>query len=211
MRAFVGHSFHDKDKQLVRDIKDFIESEEIEYITGEKAQNSSVADKVQERVLKDVHRVLKPGGSVYIGIENRLAYFYFLGKKDPHSGLRFVNLMPRFLADFYSMLVKGHKYHTYIHSMGGYRRLLNRAGFKKTEFFTPVPGYLNFKYIIPLADEREINYWVKRLVSEKFLFASFRLRFLYALVCFFLKTPFAGLLKYFVPDYSIVGTKEDKS
>ena len=50
MRAFVGHSFHDKDKQLVRDIKDFIESEEIECITGEKAQNRSVAEKVKERI-----------------------------------------------------------------------------------------------------------------------------------------------------------------
>ena len=50
MRAFVGHSFHDKDNQLVRDIKDFIESAGIEYITGEKAQNSSVAQKVKDRI-----------------------------------------------------------------------------------------------------------------------------------------------------------------
>ena len=50
MRAFIGYSFHDKDKQLVRDIQDFIESEEIECVTGERAQNRSVAEKVKERI-----------------------------------------------------------------------------------------------------------------------------------------------------------------
>ncbi|MCJ7631397.1 nucleotide-binding protein [Candidatus Bathyarchaeota archaeon] len=50
MKAFVGHSFSDKDSQLVRDIKDFIESAGIECTTGEKAQNSSVAEKVKERI-----------------------------------------------------------------------------------------------------------------------------------------------------------------
>ncbi|GAG70805.1 unnamed protein product, partial [marine sediment metagenome] len=50
MKAFVGHSFHDKDDQLVRAIRDFIESAEIEYITGEQAQNSSVAQKVKDRI-----------------------------------------------------------------------------------------------------------------------------------------------------------------
>ena len=50
MEAFVGHSFSDKDSQLIRQIKDFIESTGIECTTGEKAQNSSVAEKVQERI-----------------------------------------------------------------------------------------------------------------------------------------------------------------
>jgi len=50
MKAFIGHSFNDKDSQLIRDIKDFIESAEIECGTGEKAQNKSVAEKVKERI-----------------------------------------------------------------------------------------------------------------------------------------------------------------
>jgi thioredoxin-like negative regulator of GroEL len=50
MEAFIGHSFSDKDSQLVRDIKDFIESTGIECTTGEKAQNSSVAEKVKEKI-----------------------------------------------------------------------------------------------------------------------------------------------------------------
>lgn len=50
MEAFVGHSFSDKDSQLIRDIKDFIESTGTKYTTGEKAQNSSVAEKVKERI-----------------------------------------------------------------------------------------------------------------------------------------------------------------
>lgn len=50
MEAFVGHSFSDKDSRLIRQIKDFIESTGIECTTGEKAQNSSVAEKVQEKI-----------------------------------------------------------------------------------------------------------------------------------------------------------------
>ena len=50
MKAFIGHSFNDKDNQLIRDIKDFIESAGIDCITGEKAQNSSVAEKVKDRI-----------------------------------------------------------------------------------------------------------------------------------------------------------------
>ncbi len=174
------------------------------------SDKSVSADKVQEMVLKDVYRILKPGGSVYIGIENRLAYFYFFGKKDPHSGLRFVNLMPRGLADIYSQLVKKHKYHTYIHSLGGYRKLLGKAGFKKVDFFTPVPGYLNFKYILPLSESKEMNYWVRNIICEKFLFAGFWMRMAYSVICFFLKTPFAWGIKYFVPDYSMLAKKEDR-
>lgn len=166
------------------------------------------ASDVQERVLKDIFRILKPGGSVYIGIENRLAYFYFLGKRDPHSGLRFVNLMPRWAADLYSYIVKGHKYRTYIHSLHGYLDLLLRAGFTKTDFFTPVPGYLNFKYLIPLDDKRAITYWLDNLISERALFSSFMFHVLFKAVCVLFKTPLAGIAKFFVPDYSIIAVKK---
>ncbi len=50
MKAFIGHSFDDKDKGIVDNIQKFIESTGIECLTGEKAQNNSIAQKVKERI-----------------------------------------------------------------------------------------------------------------------------------------------------------------
>ena len=48
MKAFIGHSFDDKDKTLVDTVKEFIESSGVECKTGERAQNSSIAQKVKD-------------------------------------------------------------------------------------------------------------------------------------------------------------------
>lgn len=171
------------------------------------SDESISADKVQERVLKEAYRVLKPGGTLYIGIENRLAYFYFLGAKDPHSGLRFVNLMPRFMANIYSKLLKKRKYSTYIYSIPGFTKLLSRVGFNDTKFYTPIPGYLNFKYIVPLYDIRQFRYWVDKFLAEKISFMSKRKQILWRIAVCIFKTPLGHLSKYFVPDYSIYAKK----
>ena len=51
MKAFVGHSFDDKDIDVVRKIKDFIESLGIKCETGEKPQYGYVAEKVKNRII----------------------------------------------------------------------------------------------------------------------------------------------------------------
>ncbi|RMF97827.1 MAG: class I SAM-dependent methyltransferase, partial [Candidatus Schekmanbacteria bacterium] len=54
--------------------------------------------KVQIDFLKRLYKLLKPKGTLYIGIENRFSYESFNGAID-HSGLPYTNLLPRFLAD----------------------------------------------------------------------------------------------------------------
>jgi SAM-dependent methyltransferase len=99
---------------------------------------------LQKQFLREVARVLKPTGRVYLGIENRTGLPYFLGHRD-HSGLPFTSLVPRRLADemvrsvaraevkntpdgkfFHKAQVK---YRTYTYTLWGYRRLLEQAGF----------------------------------------------------------------------------------
>ena len=53
MKAFVGHSFDDKDQPLVDKIISFLSKREIICETGEKAQNKSVSEKVKERIEKN--------------------------------------------------------------------------------------------------------------------------------------------------------------
>ncbi len=47
MKAFVGHSFDEKNSLIVNKIIKFLESTGIKCETGEKAQNKSIAEKVK--------------------------------------------------------------------------------------------------------------------------------------------------------------------
>ena len=51
MKAFIGHSFDEKDEDVVNKIKSIIASSEIECVSGDKVQNSSVAEKVKTIIL----------------------------------------------------------------------------------------------------------------------------------------------------------------
>ncbi|HEX5352509.1 MAG TPA: methyltransferase domain-containing protein [Rhodanobacteraceae bacterium] len=110
---------------------------------------SSNPRKTQIRFLREIGRILKPDGQVFIAIENRLSYRYFGKQRDHHSGLWFGSLLPRFLANVYSMLVAHHPYRTYTYSLGGFRRLLKAAGFPRMECCGLTPGYTELAELIP--------------------------------------------------------------
>lgn len=107
--------------------------------------------------LREVRRVLKPEGQLFIAIENRLNYEYFAGRPDHHSGLKFGALMPRLLANLYSILINKRPYRTYTHSIAGYRKLLAQAGFDDCEFIGLLPGYSKLAVLFPL--QERIPYW----------------------------------------------------
>jgi len=102
---------------------------------------------LQLNFLKEVKRVLKPGGCLYIGTENRFALSFFLGAKD-HSGLPFTSILPRKVADLVvklsgkageyrqgNQMRKWGDYRTYTYSYWGYRKILKEAGFNQTELY----------------------------------------------------------------------------
>jgi SAM-dependent methyltransferase len=94
----------------------------------------------QERGLKAIHDIMKPGGKLLIGIENRIGYHYFAGKAD-HSGLAFTSLMPRRVADSYMRLRGKESYRTYTYSRRGYDQLLKQAGFSSVKIYAVLPDY----------------------------------------------------------------------
>lgn len=105
---------------------------------------------LQESALRNVFRLLRPGGYLYLGIENRLAVGHFLGYPDPHCGLPFVTVLPRGLAHWYARK-KGHNgYRNYLYSSRGYRKLLHKVGFTRLEFYLAVPSYNHPRFLIPL-------------------------------------------------------------
>ncbi|HET7306584.1 MAG TPA: class I SAM-dependent methyltransferase [Gammaproteobacteria bacterium] len=93
----------------------------------------------QLAMLREIRRVLKPGGMFYLAIENRWHPRTVL--KDPHSGLPFVNIMPRWLADKWSRAKQNRPYQTYIYGWRTLRRMLRETGFSTDTPFVPFPGY----------------------------------------------------------------------
>jgi SAM-dependent methyltransferase len=110
---------------------------------------------VQLDALRRVHDLLRPGGQVVVGIENRIGFNNFLGARD-HSGLRFTSLMPRKIASValelrrtsYRSNQAADAYRTYTYTMAGYRRLLDDAGFHDVRFWVSHPHYADPKCLI---------------------------------------------------------------
>ena len=110
--------------------------------------------RTQLRFLKELRRVLKPGGQLFVAIENRWNHEYFAGRPDHHSALRYAALLPRFAANVYSIARSHRPYRTYTHSLPGFRKLFAAAGFAYQEFYGLSPGYSGLREIIPAGTDQ---------------------------------------------------------
>jgi SAM-dependent methyltransferase len=94
----------------------------------------------QVKLLSEACRVLKPTGTLVIGIENRYGAHYFAGAREEHVGLPFVSLLPRALARAYCRATTRPPFETPTHSERALRTLLRSEGFE-TRFAYPLPSY----------------------------------------------------------------------
>ena len=124
---------------------------------------------VQIDFLKELTRVLKETGHIFITIENRFGAGYFAGVPEEHTRMRFVSLLPRRLADWYSQWVRGRPVRTYTYSRSGYRSLLQAAGLGTVDFWGLLPSYRLMEKAVALDKPRMIEEalteatWKKRL------------------------------------------------
>jgi SAM-dependent methyltransferase len=116
--------------------------------------------RLQQEFLARVHRILRPGGFLYIGIETRYGFGNWLGRRD-HSGLRFTSLMPRAVADWYcrrrQVPIYGSQdaprgYRTYTHTPRRYQAMFRAAGFASVEVHGCFDGYNRQLGLYPLTD-----------------------------------------------------------
>lgn len=130
-------------------------------------QSTIFADpyEVQQWVLKKCYTLLKPGGRLYIGIENRWAFSYLAGSPD-HIGLRWTSWMPRFFARPYTQYRLGKDYRTYTHGKRGYTKLLKDAGFTDISIMMPYPGYNDQRILIPFENTTCLQYTIEHLMSN---------------------------------------------
>lgn len=88
------------------------------------------SDTPYEDFIKKISTCLKPGGKLYIAIENKLGMKYFAGYHEDHLGKPFVGI------EGYK---KEDKVKTFSYSQ--LKRLVLENGFKKTKFYYPFPDY----------------------------------------------------------------------
>jgi thiamine kinase-like enzyme len=111
--------------------------------------------------LKELYRILRADGQIYLAIENRYALSYFQGQPEDHSGIVYGSLMPRALANMVSKKRKGKEYRTYTYSKRGYLKLLRSAGFTQATFYIPYPDYRSFDTIFRAHDGDKYLQYVK--------------------------------------------------
>lgn len=149
--------------------------------------------KIQFETLREINRALKKTGQIYIGIENRIGYEYFLGLPDNHSQLLYSSLLPRIVANWYSLIRSGTDYRTYTYTMQEHKRLLEKSGYKKTHFYSLSPTYREFNQVVDISSDDKMQFeptiYVKSNIKR-----------------FFLKSP---LYKYFAPCFGIVASKDN--
>ncbi|NUN95487.1 MAG: hypothetical protein HUU16_04885 [Candidatus Omnitrophica bacterium] len=149
---------------------------------------------------------LRPGGWLYVGIENRFGISYFLGAMD-HSYLKYTSLLPRPLADWVTRRRRGHAYRTYTYSPIGYRRLLEGAGFGEIRFFGVMPTYSRPINYWPLGDGIPIQRFARVLFSEKPNTLSFKSRLAQRMVELVPPALLAAGAKFLVPHLLIVARR----
>lgn len=156
---------------------------------------------LQLKGLEESLRVLKPGGTLCLAIENRIRAGYFFGTPDDHNGLPYASLLPRRLADLYSRWVIGQPYRTYTYTLWGLRKLLREAGFVEQTFLTAFPSYERPMTILPLDLKLLEFYLMKNHIKSNGIRGQMMYRFLCS----------TGLARATVPNFIVTTEKRRDS
>lgn len=112
-------------------------------------------EKVQQRLLDEIARVLKPGGFFYVQTKNRYALRLLLGGRDEHMfNRRWGNALPRCLA----RMLDGRRPRGRLHSFNHLSLMLRRAGFHTVDGYWAAPEMRKPQAVVPLRGETLRNW-----------------------------------------------------
>lgn len=120
-------------------------------------------EETQLHALQEAFRVLKPGGSLYLGIENRLFLDYYFGSPDPHTGIKYIPLLDRGEAERLSQDVRGRPYLELTYSREEGLAVLQKVGFHSIRAYWLYPEYVCTNCFIPLDNLNVFSYFIKNL------------------------------------------------
>jgi SAM-dependent methyltransferase len=123
---------------------------------------------VQVDFLRRLRGFLKPGGLIYVGIENRIGWAQLRGVPD-HSGIPYTSLLPRFLATWVCRRNRNYRssqnvtYRTYTYTHGGFLKIFAQAGLRARSTHISVRGYDYPTELVPLVEEAIVTYTLEHL------------------------------------------------
>jgi SAM-dependent methyltransferase len=151
----------------------------------------------QERMLGEMVRVLKPGGSIYLATKNRYALHYVLGGPDEHSfELRFGSALPRWMLRARLRLAGKGRPPGLLHSHAALGRMLRAAGLAGLRSYWATPEMRYPTQMVP-TDAASIREARRRGLVQG---ANVRTRIVMRMMP-------AALVKYFTPGLAYIATK----
>jgi len=158
-------------------------------------------------VLRKFNQVLKPGGEIYLGIENRFGLKYWLGAKDEYTDLRFISILPRCIANLYSKLIKGKEYRDYTYSYNELKQLLQKANFKLKKVYMPVTSHKDIKFLVDLEESQSLAFAWRLMEKRLPRWRGFILKNIGKML-FFFRLHRLHLQHFFSHSFSIVAEKQ---
>jgi len=168
----------------------------LEWVPASRGSRCS-PQRLQLNTLREIRRVLSRLNLFWLGIENRYGYGYLLGAVDHHSGLRFITLLPRFIANCYSKLIKKQPYRNYLYNYWELKKMLQKAGLTVNRVLTAFPYYSNPKVVANLSNPNELTKAV--MLSQ--------LKLSYASRCIIKAISILHLAKLLIPNFIVLCTK----
>jgi len=102
---------------------------------------------IQLDFLRNVHSGLKAKGRIFLAIENRYDYKIFFGLKNPHAGMYWIRVLPKWIAKIISRLFKKIDYRSLTYSFNELEELLKESGFNNIQLHACWPDYSFPEYI----------------------------------------------------------------
>jgi Methyltransferase domain len=126
-------------------------------------QSTADPQERQRAFLRKARGDLAEGGSLILGIENRLGLKYLLGCPDDHLGAAHIAYLPAALARRRWLEASGQALQSFTYSQGELGQMLDQAGFTHVEFFAAFPDYKLPAHLIPLNDDgHALHDWLRQ-------------------------------------------------
>jgi SAM-dependent methyltransferase len=121
---------------------------------------------LQVEFLKRIHSLLRPGGQLVLGIENRMGLKYLLGAADDHIGTPGIAMYDMDLAGRKWRKLSGQDLRSFTHTQSELKELLEAADFHSAAFYAAVPDYKLPEIIMPLGPATEAHFAHKSHIPE---------------------------------------------